>query len=63
MVRDGKLVAANEHHLHRVRQKIGMVFQLFNLFPHMCVVDNVTLAPILTKGIKRLEAERAQWNC
>ena len=41
-----------------MRTKIGMVFQHFNLFPHRCVLDNVTLAPILTKGIRRPDAER-----
>ena len=35
--------------LDKVRQHIGMVFQHFNLFPHMTVIDNVTLAPLLTK--------------
>ncbi|WP_309084638.1 ectoine/hydroxyectoine ABC transporter ATP-binding protein EhuA [Chelativorans sp.] len=56
--RNGQLVAADEAHLHRMRQKIGMVFQLFNLFPHKSVLDNVTLAPILTKKMKRADAER-----
>jgi polar amino acid transport system ATP-binding protein len=58
MERDGRLVPANERHLHRMREKIGMVFQLFNLFPHKCVLDNVTLAPMLTKGVARADAER-----
>lgn len=56
--RNGQLVPADEKHLQRMRQKIGMVFQLFNLFPHKCVLDNVTLAPMLTKGVKRADAER-----
>ena len=42
----------------KMRQKIGMVFQLFNLFPHKCVLDNVTLAPMLTKGMPRAAAEK-----
>ncbi|TIY05145.1 MAG: ATP-binding cassette domain-containing protein, partial [Mesorhizobium sp.] len=50
MERNGQLLPADERHLARMRQKIGMVFQLFNLFPHKSVIDNVTLAPILTKG-------------
>ncbi len=54
----GELAPADERHLHRMRAKIGMVFQLFNLFPHKCVFDNVTLAPMLTKGVRRVEAER-----
>jgi polar amino acid transport system ATP-binding protein len=58
MQRAGRLVAADEAHLHRMRQKIGMVFQLFNLFPHKCVLDNVTLAPVLTKGTPRAAAEK-----
>lgn len=54
--RAGKLHPADEAHLTRMRRKIGMVFQLFNLFPHKCVLDNVTLAPMLTKGVARAEA-------
>ncbi len=58
MPRDGQLVAANEAHLHKMRAKTGMVFQLFNLFPHKSVLENVTLAPILTKGVSKAEAEK-----
>ncbi|WP_431673450.1 ectoine/hydroxyectoine ABC transporter ATP-binding protein EhuA [Rhizobium leguminosarum] len=58
MPNGGGLVPADERHLHRMREKIGMVFQHFNLFPHKCVLDNVTLAPMLTKGIKRPVAEK-----
>lgn len=58
MPKDGGLVPADERHLHRMREKIGMVFQHFNLFPHKCVLDNVTLAPMLTKGVARAEAEK-----
>ena len=39
------------------RQRIGMVFQNFNVFPHMTVLDNITLTPILEKKIPRAEAE------
>ena len=52
-----KLLPADEKHLHSMREKISMVFQLFNLFPHMTVLRNVTLAPILTKNIPKKEAE------
>jgi polar amino acid transport system ATP-binding protein len=41
-----------------MRAKIGMVFQLFNLFPHKTALENVTLALRLTKGVARGEAER-----
>ncbi|MFD0717472.1 amino acid ABC transporter ATP-binding protein [Paenibacillus sp. GCM10027626] len=40
----------------RVRQRIGMVFQHFHLFPHMTVIDNITFAPIKVKGMAREEA-------
>ena len=39
------------------RQKMGMVFQHFNLFPHMTILDNMTLAPIKVKGMGKKEAE------
>ncbi len=44
--------------LDQVRQHIGMVFQHFNLFPHMSVIDNVTLAPLLTKKLDKAAAEK-----
>lgn len=52
-----RLVRADEKHLHRMRSKIGMVFQHFNLFPHMNVLRNVTEAPRRVLGIQREEAE------
>ena len=39
------------------RQKMGMVFQHFNLFPHMTILENMTLAPIQVKGMNKAEAE------
>jgi len=57
MPKNGGLVAADERHLHKMRTRIGMVFQHFNLFPHKCVLDNITLAPILTQGVKKADAE------
>jgi len=58
MPKNGSLVDADERHLRKMRAKIGMVFQHFNLFPHKTVLDNVTLAPILTKGVAKSVAEK-----
>ena len=56
----GKLVRADEKHLHQMRGKIGMVFQHFHLFPHRTILQNVTEAPIYVQGLSREEAvERA----
>ena len=41
-----------------LRQKMGMVFQHFNLFPHMTILENMVLAPMKVKGISRADAER-----
>ncbi len=40
------------------RQKIGMVFQQFNVFPHLTVLDNITITPILEKGVSKEDAEK-----
>lgn len=42
---------------HEARQKVGMVFQQFNLFPHRTILENVALSPQVTQGIRREEAE------
>lgn len=42
---DGQSLRSRETHIHKLRAKIGMVFQHFELYPHMTVLDNVTLAP------------------
>ncbi len=56
-----KLVAASEKHLRAVRTKIGMVFQQFNLFPNMTVLQNVTEGPVHVLGKSKAEAtERAR---
>ncbi|MEV5004191.1 ectoine/hydroxyectoine ABC transporter ATP-binding protein EhuA [Streptomyces sp. NPDC056159] len=54
---DGTLLPANEKHLRRIRRKIGMVFQQFNLFPNMRVLQNITEAPVNVLGLGREEAE------
>ncbi|MER6105253.1 ectoine/hydroxyectoine ABC transporter ATP-binding protein EhuA [Streptomyces sp. NPDC001832] len=54
---DGSLRPATEKHLREARKKIGMVFQQFNLFPHMKVLQNITEAPVSVLGMDRDEAE------
>jgi general L-amino acid transport system ATP-binding protein len=44
--------------VHRVRAEVGMVFQSFNLFPHLTVLDNLCLGPVWVKKMPRAEAER-----
>lgn len=46
-----------EKHINQMRQQVGMVFQHFNLFPHMTARENVTMAPLLLKGISKDEAD------
>ena len=56
--RDGdRLVPDTEAHLRQVRKQIGMVFQHFNLFPHMTALQNVIEAPIRVLRLSRREAE------
>jgi len=56
--RNGHTHPAGEDHLRRVRGKLGMVFQQFNLFPHMTVLANVALAPQLVQAKSKPEAQR-----
>ena len=51
-----KLVVASEKHLRQTRKKIGMVFQQFNLFPNMTVLENITEAPVHVLGRSKAEA-------
>lgn len=56
MHKNGVLVPASVRHLRRVRSKIGMVFQSFNLFPHMTALANTIEAPMRVLGLSRKEA-------
>lgn len=57
MRRGTRRVPADERHLRRVRKRIGMVFQQFNLFPNMNVLRNITEAPVRALGVPRDQAE------
>ena len=55
---DKTLNELNEKELNGLRQKIGMVFQGFNLFPHLTALENIKIAPMKTKGLSEEEAEK-----
>lgn len=44
--------------INRIRRRMGMVFQNFNLFPHMTVLENISLAPVMTKRLSKEEADQ-----
>jgi len=53
---DGISLMEHKKQIDKLRQKVGMVFQQFNLFPHMTVMDNITLAPVKVKGMPKEQA-------
>jgi len=53
---DGKQIDPKKDNLNHIREHVGMVFQHFNLFPHMSVIENIIEAPVHVKKIKRDEA-------
>ena len=57
IVVDGVELTENTKNIEHVRAEVGMVFQQFNLFPHLSILDNCTLAPIWVKKIPKLKAE------
>jgi polar amino acid transport system ATP-binding protein len=57
VVVDGIDVAAAKKNVDAVRREVGMVFQQFNLFPHLTILQNCTLAPMRTRGLSKDEAE------
>jgi polar amino acid transport system ATP-binding protein len=56
IVVDGETVTAPEINVNALRRKIGIVFQAYNLFPHMTVLQNITLAPRKVKGVGKKDA-------
>ncbi len=55
---DGTNIMDKKINIAKYRQKMGMVFQHFNVFPHLSVIDNITLAPILEKKVPKADAEK-----
>jgi len=55
---DGKDLYDKKTNINKLRQEVGMVFQHFNLFPHLTILENITLAPIKVKKIPKAEAEK-----
>ena len=54
---EGQSINSKENDINKLREKMGMVFQQFNLFPHLSVLDNITLAPIKVKNMSKEKAE------
>ena len=59
IVVDGTELSENTKNIEQVRAEVGMVFQQFNLFPHLSIVDNCALAPIWVKKIPKKQAEES----
>lgn len=55
---EGKSITDKKVNINKIREKMGMVFQQFNLFPHKTVKENITISPIKVKGIKEEEANK-----
>jgi len=57
LIVDGIELFEGSKHIRKLRQEVGMVFQQFNLFPHLSVLDNLTIGPIRVRKKSRAEAE------
>lgn len=59
---EDECITDGKHDINKMRQKMGMVFQQFNLFPHMSVLENITLGPIKLKSLSKQEAEKKAFS-
>ena len=59
---DGTELSEDTKNIEKIRAEVGMVFQQFNLFPHLSILDNCTLAPIWVKKMPKKEAEELAMN-
>ncbi len=59
---DGELMSKEAKNINEIRAEIGMVFQLFNLFPHLTALENVTLAQKIIRGRSKEEAEQVAFE-
>lgn len=55
---EGNDITDKKNDINKIRQKMGMVFQQFNLFPHKTVLENITMSPIKVKGVNKEEANK-----
>ena len=62
IVVDGTELSENTKNIEQIRAEVGMVFQQFNLFPHLSILDNCTLAPIWVKKMPKKQAEEMAMN-
>ncbi len=59
---EGVDITDKKNDIFKMREKMGMVFQQFNLFPNMTVLENITLSPIKTKGVSKVDAEAKAYD-
>ena len=59
---EGNSITDKKTDINKIREKMGMVFQQFNLFPHKTVLENLTMAPLKVKGFSKSEAEKKAYN-
>ena len=59
---DGKELSESTKNIEKIRAEVGMVFQQFNLFPHLSILDNCSLAPIWVKKLPKKQAEELAMN-